>query len=285
MRFSLPPLRWLDLVDIAIVAFLLYQLFLMIRETRAVQILQGLAILFVAKMLSYYLKLDTIFWILNYAIVGIAVAIPIVFQPELRRALERIGRGGVLGSALSKLGKEDLTRLIDEIAWATTILSQTKTGALIVIERETGLQDFIERGTRVEGEVSSKLLLSIFMPKSPLHDGAVMIRGNRVASAGSYLPLSDSPFVESGLGTRHRAAVGITEETDAIAVVVSEETGGITVSREGKLLRDLDEDHLKKLLMADFVPPSRRPVALWSIHRGGKYGDPRSGSHQEKSQP
>lgn len=250
MGIPTPPFQWKDIFDITIVTFLVYQLFILIKGTRAIQILQGVGILVGVMFIAYYLKLVTLYWLLHYAMVGVAVALPIVFQPELRRALEHLGRGGVVAASLASFAKEDLAKLVDEIAWTTSILSQTKTGALIVIERETGLEDFIERGTKVEGEVSSKLLLSIFLPKSPLHDGAVIIRGKRVMAAGCYLPLSDNPWGEDDLGTRHKAAVGITEETDAVVVIVSEETGSLSLAHRGKLTKNLTEDTLKKMIMA-----------------------------------
>lgn len=259
-----PKVTWLDALDILVVAFLIYELLVVIKGTRAVQILQGIAILLLAKVASFYLHLNALNWALDYLMLGIAVALPIVFQPELRRALEQLGRGGVVAAALPRLRREEVTRFIDEMTWATVILSQTKTGALLVIERETGLEDFIEKGTKVEGEVSSKLLLSIFIPKSPLHDGAVIIRGVRVMAAGCYLPLSDNPWLEKGLGSRHRAALGITEETDALVLVVSEETGEISMAKEGKLIRNLDEGGVKNFLLTYLLAsPAKTATPIW----------------------
>jgi len=199
-----------DLIDIACVALLLYYMLLLIRGTRAVQILQGVGVLLLLLLASYYLRLQTIYWVLHYCLYAIVVALPIVFQPELRRALGHIGRGGIISTALGRLGKEEIARVVDEIAWATSILSQTRTGALLALEMETGLEEFIETGTRLGAEVSSKLLLSIFMPKSPLHDGAAIIRGNRVVAASCYLPLTENVTVtrDTNYGTRHRAAIG-----------------------------------------------------------------------------
>lgn len=283
MQFPVLSFNWVDFLDILIVAFLIYQSFLLIRGTRAIQILQGVGILVAIMFLARHIQLMTIYWLLHYAMVGVVVALPIVFQPELRRALEQLGRGGVVASSLARLAREDLTKLVDELVWTTSILSQTKTGALIVVERETGLEDLIERGTRVEGEASSKLLLSIFLPKSPLHDGAVVIRGKRVMAAGCYLPLSDNPSFDMRLGTRHRAAVGVTEETDALSLVVSEESGGIALAYRGKLTRDLTEETLKKMLMALCVPIKRKAVPPFISVLGGRYAVPRSGIFSEKS--
>lgn len=283
MQFPVLSFNWVDFLDILIVAFLIYQSFLLIRGTRAIQILQGVGILVAIMFLARHIQLMTIYWLLHYAMVGVVVALPIVFQPELRRALEQLGRGGVVVSSLARLAREDLTKLVDELVWTTSILSQTKTGALIVVERETGLEDLIERGTRVEGEASSKLLLSIFLPKSPLHDGAVVIRGKRVMAAGCYLPLSDNPSFDMRLGTRHRAAVGVTEETDALSLVVSEESGGIALAYRGKLTRDLTEETLKKMLMALCVHIKRKAVPPFISVLGGRYAVPRSGIFSEKS--
>jgi diadenylate cyclase len=269
---SLPKPTWLDALDILIVAFLFYHLLVFIQGTRAVQILQGLGVLLLIKVISYYGHLDTLNWILNYLLLSIAVALPIVFQPELRRALEQLGRGGVVAAALPKPKREEIAKLIDEMTWATVILSQTKTGALMVIERETGLSDIIEKGTKVEGEVSSKLLLSIFLPKSPLHDGAVIIRGTRVMAAGCYLPLSDNPWIEKGMGSRHRAALGITEETDALALLVSEESGEIAIAKEGKFIRNLDEAGLKNFLLTFLLSGAEKTtLPLWRSLWGEGY--------------
>ncbi len=254
----------LNLIDILIVTFLFYQLLLVIQGTRAVQILQGVIILLLARLSSAYLHLETLNWILKYLMLSIAVALPIVFQPELRRALEQLGRGGVARAALPRLKREEISKLIDEITWAVVVLSQTKTGALIVLERESGLADFIEKGTRLEGEVSSKLLLSIFLPKSPLHDGAVIIRGMKIMAAGCYLPLSDNPWIDKSFGSRHRAALGITEESDALAVIVSEETGEISIAKEGKFIRNLDETGIKNFLLTYLMSPSEiAAVPIW----------------------
>jgi diadenylate cyclase len=259
-----PHFILLNLIDILIVTFLFYQLLVVIQGTRAVQILQGIVILLLTKLASAYWHLETLNWILKYLMLSIAVALPIVFQPELRRALEQLGRGGVARAAFPRLKKEEISKLIDEITWAVVVLSQTKTGALIVIERETGLVDFIEKGTRLEGEVSSKLLLSIFLPKSPLHDGAVIIRGLKIMAAGCYLPLSDNPWIDKSFGSRHRAALGITEDSDALAVIVSEETGEIAIAKEGKFIRNLDEAGVKNFLLTYLISISEiTAIPLW----------------------
>jgi diadenylate cyclase len=244
----------LDILDIIFVAILLYYFLLLIKGTRAVQILQGVGVLLILLLLSYYLRLQTIYWLLHYSLYGIVVALPIVFQPELRRALGFLGRGGGLKTAFEKINKEELSRIINEISWTAGVLSQKKIGALIVLERETGLREFAETGTKVNGEISSKLILSIFNTKSPLHDGAVLIKGNKVIAASCYLPLSENVGASSGksYGTRHRAALGLTEQTDAIVVVCSEETGNISIARHGKFTKNLTEENLKKVLITYF---------------------------------
>jgi diadenylate cyclase len=242
----------INIIDIFFVAVLLYYFFLLIKDTRAVQIIQGIGVLLVLLLVCQYLKLRTTYWIVHYLLFGIVVALPIVFQPELRRALGKIGG---LKDAFDRMSKEDITKVVDEIVWSCSILSQTKTGALIVFQREMGLEDIVETGTRVNGEVSSMLLLSIFNHKSPLHDGAVMIRGNKVEGASCYLPLAEEVATTGGkkYGARHRAALGLTEQTDAVVVVVSEETGNISVARQGNFIKNLNMESLKKVLMGLFA--------------------------------
>lgn len=253
-NFSFPR----DAIDILLLAFLFYYLFLLIRGTRAVQIIQGVFILLLVMLFSYYFRLKAIYWLLQKALLALAVAIPIIFQPELRRALEHIGRRGrMLPIPFHKLDKEELVKFIDEVTWACTLLSQTRTGALIVFEKETGLEEFIETGVKVNAEVSSKLLVSIFLQQSPLHDGAVIVRGDRLMAASCYLPLTENIrlTIEGYLGSRHRAAIGITEQTDAVVIVVSEESGKVSVARGGRLTKNLSEDQLKKVLASFLAIP------------------------------
>jgi diadenylate cyclase len=267
LQYLLSQASLKDAVDVTIVALFLYLFFSLIKGTRAVQIIQGVGVLLMILLISYLLKLEALYWLLRYSLITIAVAIPIVFQPELRRALGTIGRGGVFSSRGNVLNSEAITRISDEISWTANILSQAKIGALIVIERETGLQEFIETGVKVDGEISSKLLLSIFMKGSPLHDGAVILRGKKVVAASCYLPLSEnvSSADKNDLGTRHRAALGITEQTDAVVVVVSEATGGVSYVRNGKLNGNLNEESLKKLLISTYSNESQNVRHLVSI--------------------
>ncbi|MCD6309953.1 MAG: diadenylate cyclase CdaA, partial [Candidatus Eremiobacteraeota bacterium] len=221
----------------------------------------------------------TLYWIFHYLFIGVVVALPIVFQPELRRALGHLGRKAMLGGGMIRFDEKTLTRVTDEIIWTVIMLSQTRTGALIVLERDVGLQDYIETGTPINADVSSKLLLSIFMPSSPLHDGAVIIRGDVVAAAAVYLPLSEEVTRTTrkfkGLGTRHRAAIGLSEQSDAVIIVVSEETGMVSLAFEGKLYRDLDEGALREKIQSIMSPPSRE-------QKSGIIKFPYIGKHKRK---
>lgn len=251
-------------IDIIVVAFVLYRLIMLIHGTRAVQLLKGLVILFGASFLARILKLSTINWILDQVRLALIVALPIVFQPELRRALEQLGRGKFFARPLAFLGEEDMSRLISELLRATQILVKLKYGALIVIERETGINDYIETGVSMDSVVSAELLINIFVPNTPLHDGAALIRGDRVAAAGCFLPLSDSPYLNKQLGTRHRAALGISENSDAIALVVSEETGTVSLAEDGKLTRFIDEKKLRVMLEeALLIKPGEENSYFW----------------------
>jgi len=264
------PLRVWDLIDILIVALVIYQALMLIRGTRAVQLVIGLAVLFGAYIVSRWLGLYTLQWLLSYIGLVVPIALLILFQPELRRMLEQLGRGGVslVGFAPHGLDREAAIRLVNDVARAARILGSRKIGALMVLERQVGLADFIETGIRVDAVVTVQLLITIFFPNTPLHDGAAIIRGNRVAAAGCLLPLSERPGLSRALGTRHRAGIGITEATDAVAVVVSEETGTISLAQEGRLSRGLTEEELKFTLLGLFGPePARvgmlRVPALW----------------------
>lgn len=245
-----------DIFDVALVALCLYYLLLAIRGTRAVQILQGLSILVFLLVLAHAARLQTLIWLLNGLLVSAAVAMPVVFQPELRRTLMRLGQQGLLSpGALRSLGKEELSQLIDEVAFAASNLSLARFGALVVLEQETGLEEIIETGQPIRGATSAKLLQTIFHPKTPLHDGAVVVRGTELVAAACYLPLTEQ-VVDARFGTRHRAALGITEQTDAVVVVVSEETGEVRVAHEGKFSRPFSEEAdirktLNQLLVAE----------------------------------
>lgn len=238
----------ISIIDIIIVAFVIYKAMMIIKGTRAVQLIKGLVVLIIASLVSEWFGLRTFGWILSRLQTVLVVALPIVFQPELRRALEQLGRGKFFARPMAMLNEETLNVLVNDVVRAVKILSKNDLGALIIIERETGINDYIETGIKIDGIVSTEFLINIFIPKSPLHDGAVVIRGDRVIAAGCFLPLSENPNLSKELGTRHRAGLGLTEQSDAIAIIVSEETGVISVAEEGRLTRYLDENTLKEIL-------------------------------------
>jgi diadenylate cyclase len=245
--------NWQDILDIVVVSVIIYQLLMLIKGTRAVQLIKGLFVLLLISVLSGTLGLTTLTWMLDQVWTMLVVALPIVFQPELRRALEQIGRGKFITMHSKALTTEDYKKLIEELIRCTQVLSQSRIGALIVIEKETGIQEYVETGVKIDGVVSSEFLVNIFIPKSPLHDGAVIIREDRVAAAGCFLPLTQDIELETDLGTRHRAALGISEVSDALVIIVSEETGVISTAKNGKLTRYLEEKSLRDLLKNELL--------------------------------
>jgi len=238
------------LLDIAILAFIIYKLMLLISGTRAVPLIRGVAVILAVFVFSgkRLFDLRAINWLLGSFQTAIIVALVLLFQPELRRALEQIGRGQIFAIARSSLAASDIVYIIDEITEAVVSCAKTKTGALVVLERDTGLSDYIETGVLLDSAVTREILLNIFVDGTPLHDGAVIIRGDRVAAAACFLPLTDNPYLSTSLGTRHRAGIGITEVSDAICLIVSEETGTISLASDGKLVRALDEKQLRERL-------------------------------------
>lgn len=253
-----------EVIDILIAAYVIYKLLMLIKGTRAVQLIKGILVLLIASNISDVLNLYTIKWILDKTWATIFVALAVIFQPELRRALEQLGRGQFFVRVNNELGMGDMLRLIDEVTRCALKLAKTKTGTLIIVERETGINDYIETGIKIDGVISAEFLMNIFVPQTPLHDGAVIIRGDRVVAAGCFLPLSDNPYLDSSLGTRHRAALGITEISDAVAVIVSEETGTISVAYEGKLVRYLEEKTLRDKLQELLVPKPTTTSHFWN---------------------
>jgi diadenylate cyclase len=241
--------RWiLDILDIGLVSLILYRLLLIIKGTKAAQMLIGLGILLLASLASRYLELFTIDWIVQSFFAQIVIAIIVLFQPEIRRALAHMGETQFL-----TFTKAEELKSLEEIVRAAISLANRKIGALIVIERDTSLKDFVEVGTFLDARVSKELLMSIFHPTSPIHDGAVIIKGNRIAAAGCFLPITLSSELSKSLGTRHRAGIGLTEETDAVALIVSEETGWISVSLDGKLETKLDMGTLRDMMTDIFA--------------------------------
>ncbi len=254
-RFSIPlpaiPFGISDAVDIVATTLLVYYLLLLIRGTRAVPILFGIAVLAGLLGLANVFHLLVLATVLQFALVGTAVTLPIVFQPELRRLLEQLGRGGMIARREVEGDAHSLEEAVSILAAAAIVLSRNRVGALIAIEGATGLREYVESGTRLDARLSVELLVSIFTPRSPLHDGAAVVRGMLVEAAGCFLPLSENVLTESHLGTRHRAAIGLSEQTDAVLLVVSEQTGTISIARTGKLSRELgDEARLRSVLLA-----------------------------------
>lgn len=239
---------WLGVLDIAVVAFLIYRLLLLVRGTRALQILGGLGTLLLALYLSDRLRLDTLNWLLKQVVPLGPVAIVILFYPELRHALEEFGPR-FWSRGLSLLRNEDVTEMIQAVVTCMVMLSAKRVGALVVFERQTGLDEIIETGTRLDALVSVELLETIFYKGTALHDGAVVIRGGKIAAAECLLPLTDRPKVDAAVHTRHKAALGMSENSDAVVVVVSEETGTISIAVDGKFIRGLKEDSLRERLM------------------------------------
>ncbi len=259
-------------VDVVLIAYIIYRIILLIRGTRAIHLVQGLAILLTATVISGWLSLSAINWALEQVQISLLVAIPIVFQPELRRALEQVGRGRLFGPGIAVLERPDLDRLIQDLVRAVKTMSRNKVGALIVLERETGLEDVAETGIRIDGRVSAEFLVNIFIPNTPLHDGAVIIRGNRVVAAACFLPLTESE-VDPKMGGRHRASLGITEQTDAVVLVVSEENGAISLARGGKLIRNLDEESLREMLSELLVSNDKNSILSYFSPSGGGTGE------------
>jgi diadenylate cyclase len=237
-----------SVLDIIVVAFIFYKLYMLIKETRAEQLLKGIVLIFILIPISHFSNLTMLNWILNKTITIGVLTIVIIFQPEIRRALEHLGSTAFADKHIFE-NEEIMEKIITEIVNAVENLSKSKTGALIVIEQKTGIGEIIKTGTTLDAVVSTALLENIFVVNTPLHDGATVIRNNRIIAAGCFLPLTDSDRVSKKLGTRHRAAIGITESSDALTIIVSEETGTISLAVNGRLVRNYDRDKLKKVLV------------------------------------
>ncbi|HYE08540.1 MAG TPA: diadenylate cyclase CdaA [Patescibacteria group bacterium] len=266
LKELLPYLKsWNTYVDIFIIAIIIYKVMDLIKETRAEQLIKGIAMLIIATRVSEMLGLHTVYWLLKNAMTVGFIAILIIFQPELRRALEHLGRGKFFtkGDVL----EQELDILLEEINKAVLQLSKTKTGAIIILEQETGLNEHLETGTHIDSSVTGELLINLFVPNTPLHDGALIIRKNRIAAAGCFLPLTQNQNLSKELGTRHRAALGITEISDALAIVVSEETGVVSFAMEGKLARYLDAKSLKEIVKKNYkIKELKQPIwTKWGI--------------------
>ena len=240
-------MRLWDILDILVVAFFFYRMYLLVRDTRATALLKGLVFLGLITVVAGWLQLHVVSWILDKLMTVLIVALPVVFQPELRRALEQIGRGKFYISS-RVMNELELDSVINHVVEATAVMAKNKIGALIVFERMVGLDDRIDTGIRIEGLVSKELLGNIFIVNTPLHDGAVIIRENRIMAAGCLLPLTRDRSLSSELGTRHRAAIGMSEQADCIIVVVSEETGIVSYAYGGHIYRNLENEGLRNVL-------------------------------------
>lgn len=241
-----------DLIDISIVAYIFYKIFMFIKDTRAEQVFKGIIFLLLATQLSNTFKLHTVYWISLKALDYGVIAALIIFQPEFRAGLEHIGRAkfNLFGKNVNT-SEETLNRNIEEIVEALYSLSRQKIGALIIMERETRISDIINTGTIIDAEISRQLLINIFIPNTPLHDGAVVIRDSKVKAAACFLPLTESKDLSKDLGTRHRAGIGVSEVSDCITLIVSEETGGVSIAKAGKLYRDISRERMMNILRSN----------------------------------
>ncbi len=279
MFLSLPKISLIDILEICILAFSFYHIILWVKRTRAWSLLKGMVVLVFIYLIAFFMNMTIILWIYNKMVaIGITV-LAIVFQPELRKALEELGRRNFVSSLISFEDSRDLVRRfsdesVNEIVRATVELAKAKTGALIIMEREINLAEYERTGIMIDSRISSQLLMNIFEHNTPLHDGAVIIRNDRIIAATCYLPLSDNLGLSKELGTRHRAGVGISEVSDSMTIIVSEETGKISLAIHGKLIRNVDGELLKKHLgeMQGGASEEKRPrkrlkIGKKRIHR------------------
>ncbi|MET3574430.1 diadenylate cyclase CdaA [Bhargavaea ullalensis] len=258
-----------NIVDILLVWFVLYKLIAIIKGTKAVQLLKGLFVIIIAWFVTKELGLRTLYWIMEQVLRWGFLAVIVIFQPELRRALEQIGRGKLFSRGTLQ-EEEERNRLVEAVTKSVGYMAKRRIGALISIERETGLSEYIETGIPMHSDLTSELLINIFIPNTPLHDGAVIVQQQRISAAACYLPLSESPFISKELGTRHRAALGLSEVTDAITVVVSEETGAVSLTANGDLHRNLSTEEFETLLRKMWFGPVQEPQAKSKRKQGVK---------------
>lgn len=256
-----------NLLDILVVWFVFYELIMLLRGTKAVQLLRGIIVIVLVKIIAVYVGFGTVSWLMDQVINWGVIAMIIIFQPEIRRGLEHLGRGSVF--VRNRQVNEAEKQMIAALDKAIQYMSKRRIGALMTIQMDTGLEDYIETGIELDAKITGELLINIFIPNTPLHDGAVIIRNNKVAVAAAYLPLSDSNLIPKELGTRHRAAVGISEVTDALTIVISEETGEVSITKNNELLCNMDQnDYLKFLnneLIKDQEPEQPRNPLTWLI--------------------
>ena len=264
MQFSslIENFRFLDFIDIMTVAVAIYFVYKQLKDTRAVSLLKGLLVLAFINVVSHTLNLYVINWILQQGMTVLLFALPVVFQPELRRALEQLGRGRIFNRA-QNVSEAEMDSVINEVMAAARVMSREHTGALMVFEREVGLGDYIDTGILVDAKLSRELIKNIFVPGTPLHDGAMIIRNGRIMAAGCLLPLTEDRTLSTELGTRHRAAIGLSEQADCVVVVVSEETGKISYTYGGHIYRHLPEDQIKEALRTFMERPRQTITSMW----------------------
>ena len=246
-------------LDILIIWYLVYRLIMLIRGTKAVQLAKGIVFIFIVRIIAGLLQLHAVTYIVDQIVSWAVIGIIVIFQPEIRRGLERLGRTPIF-SGRGESAHAKSVKMVQELDKAIQYMSKRRIGALITIQQDTGLDDYIETGIKLDADITGELLINIFIPNTPLHDGAVIINNNRIAVAAAYLPLSDSSMIPKRLGTRHRAAVGISEVTDAVTIVVSEETGGVTITKNGRFLLDLPREEYLKYLNAQLVPKEEKKI-------------------------
>ncbi|MED1953691.1 diadenylate cyclase CdaA [Brevibacillus centrosporus] len=258
--------------DILLVTYVIYKIIMLIRGTRAVQLLKGIMVIVITWLLSKYFQLTTLHWLMSQAFTFGVLAVVIIFQPELRRALEQLGRGKLFSRSSTIQDDDMVNRLVKEVCKSVTYMAKRRIGALIVIERETGLNDYVETGIAINGRVSSELLINIFIPNTPLHDGAVIMRKDVILAAACYLPLSESNSISKELGTRHRAAIGVSEVSDGMSIIVSEETGQVSFAAHGTMNRNLTEEQLAEILTEQLQPLSKSKSMGSRWHWRRKHG-------------
>ena len=258
-----------DVLDIVVVTYVIYKLMMIVRGTKAVQLIKGISIILVSWFLSGFFGLKTLQFLLNQIITYGLLGIIIIFQPELRRGLEHLGRTSNLFGRTSTSDEDKQRQMIEAIVSSAQYMSKRRIGALIAIERDTGLNEYVETGIRMDSHITSQLIINLFIPNTPLHDGAMIIQDGKIAAAACYLPLSESPHIDKALGTRHRAAIGVSEVTDSVTLTVSEETGAVSLAIAGRLYRELDEEGLRSKLIQELVIEEKETTLSFFNKKGG----------------
>jgi len=258
-----------DVLDIVVVTYVIYKLMMIVRGTKAVQLIKGISIILVSWFLSGFFGLKTLQFLLNQVITYGLLGIIIIFQPELRRGLEHLGRTSNLFGRTGTSDEEKQRQMIEAIVSSAQYMSKRRIGGLIAIERDTGLNEYVETGIRMDSHITSQLVINLFIPNTPLHDGAMIIQDGKIAAAACYLPLSESPHIDKALGTRHRAAIGVSEVTDSVTLTVSEETGAVSLAIAGRLYRELDEEALRNKLVQELVIEEKETTLSFFGRKGG----------------